>query len=114
MEPTPKPTIEEQINKTIADAIKEVHKDQKETIEATIKTVVNGKIDKLQIHMGEQDLKLDDITREQVRVKEELKRITTDTNPLVDIRKTALNIGKFLMWICGIILGVAGALKIFQ
>jgi actin-like ATPase involved in cell morphogenesis len=39
------PTIEEQINSTIALAMKVAHDEQKDIIESTIKQTVNGKID---------------------------------------------------------------------
>jgi len=106
------PTIEEQIKNTIAEAMAMAHAEQKVIIEDTIKVVVNGKIDKLQIHMSEQDVKLTEINTEQIRVKNELKSLRENTDPLVNIRSVVLSFGKFIMWIGGIILILASIYKL--
>lgn len=106
------PTIEEQIKSTILEAIDKAHIEQVEIIQKTIQEKVNGKIDKLQAHMNEQDVKLDETNMKLEAISKEQVRVKNDTDPLINIRTVAISLGKFIMWIGGIILILSALYKV--
>ncbi len=80
---------------------------------------VNGKIDKLTVtvtevkkHLEDQDVTLEEIQTEQSRVRVSLANQETSTAPLIDSRKTVLNVGRFIIWL-GAIFGAVVALVLF-
>lgn len=74
-------------------------------IDATITKVVNGKIDKMQAHLIQQDAVLK-------KIQEELKKLKVDTDPLIEGKKAATILGKFVLWLSAIILAIAGVVKL--
>jgi len=85
-----------------------------ETIRNEIKKTVNGKIDDIKAHLENQDDVLNEIRDEQARVKIELSRLKIETDPIIDGKKAISGLGKFIMWMGGIILIVAGVLKLVK
>ncbi len=78
-----------------------------EAVKESVTETVNGKIDKIQNQMNGQDLVLKNIQRD-------IGQLKTDTDPLVDGKKTITNVGKFILWICGLILAVAAVLRLIK
>lgn len=74
-----------------------------------IKATVNGKIDKIAVHLTGQDTLLQGITTEQERVKNELTRLKSDTDPFINFKKIIMAFIKGVVWTCGAVVSLGGA-----
>lgn len=83
-----------------------MHKVEKE-LEPVIDKLVNGKINKLLVMQEGQNKILTEI-------QEQIKTIKTDTTPLIDDRKVITGLGRFVLWIGGIVITIAGVLKLVK
>ncbi len=91
----------------VSQLFEEIKKDLKDHLAEVVKETVNGKIDKIQVQMNGQDAILKTI-------QQDISKLKIDTNPLIDDRKTVTNLGKFIIWVGGIILMVAAILKLIK
>lgn len=89
--------------KETSDLADSILKKQEIHIESSVNKYVNGKIDKLKSHLEMQDHMLTDIKDEQGKVREELAKVQARTDPLVESRKTVLNVGRFLIWLGAVV-----------
>lgn len=64
-----------------------------------IKITVNGKIDGIKKHLEDQDSVLSDITQE-------LQLLKTNTQPVIDIRRTVIDVARFITWLAAVIIAV--------
>ena len=78
-----------------------------------IKKYVNGHMRDIKEHLEAQDDILADLKTNIEIVKTEQIRLKNDTDPIIDSKKTITNVGKFIMWIGGIILIITGVYKAF-
>lgn len=77
-------------------------------------TDIKNSIISIQTHLKGQDSVLSDIVTEQGRTRKELEKLQTDTGPFVDGTKVITGAGKFILWICGIIIAIAAVIKILR
>ncbi len=139
---------EQTLKKTIQDGIKEAHftglqagkketsglvdlllhkmepmidKSVEKSISIYVPQYVNGKIDDIKKHLGDQDTKLNTIIAEQGKVKMALNIAETVTNPLIKIRQFwtiifsgVLTLTGFIKGLSAIIIAVAAVLVLFK
>ncbi len=67
-----------------------------------VKITVNGKIDRMQKHLEGQDKILGEI-------KDEQKRLKTDTDPIINIKNVTWNFIKGVLWMAGAIFAIGSA-----
>lgn len=85
-------------------------------IEKGIEKYVNGHLREIKAHLERQDGEiatqnnsLGKIQEEQTKVRANLEAMQTATNPLIDSRRTVINVGRFVIWI-GAISGASAAI----
>lgn len=85
-------------------------------IEKGIEKYVNGHLREIKAHLEKQDKVIEvqntslvKIQEEQTKVRQNLEIVQTATNPLIDSRKTVINVGRFVIWI-GAISGASAAI----
>ena len=61
-------------------------------VQETIQKTVNGKIDKIKEHLIRQDSIL-------VEIREDIKEIKDDTDPIVEAKKGVATLGKLIIWL---------------
>ncbi len=92
-----------------------------------VKITVNGKIDKVQkaqedtkIHLLKQDVEtasiktdIGDVKNEQIRVGNELKKLKTETDPIVEAKKTLISVVGFVLKLGALCAAIYAIFKLF-
>lgn len=78
---------------------------------------INGKLIKIQEHLGKQDRMNETILEEIKTIQKEQVRLKFDTDPVIEIQRTALSVGRLLKWVSGfgwVGIAITGVYKILS
>lgn len=89
------------------------YKELRELLELSIQQHSANQSDTLQ-RLINIETSITSIREDIVEIKEEQKRLKTDTDPLVEGKKAAFIAGKAILWVAGFIMAIGGAIKIFK
>lgn len=98
--------------KETSGLVSDVLEKMESNIGKSIEKHINGQLRDIKKTLEVQNETLDEIKEEQIRVKEEVVKLKSDTDPIVDVKKSLTTMGKMILWLGGIAAAILGVLKL--